>query len=85
MQFYHLPTMKDVAEFYVRMPGTLAAELQDEAKRNFRSRNAELVARLDESLHPTRKSLMNYEAGDLVGELLRRYPPDQIMIRIGKE
>ncbi len=77
--------MKDIVPFYVRLPAELRAKLDEASKVNFRSVNSEVTARLEESFSPSRQSLMAYDAADLVGELMRRYPPGEIMIRIGKE
>ena len=77
--------VKDIVAFGTRLPGLLKAKLDKEAKNNHRSVNAEIVARLDESFKPSARSLMLYDSADLVGELMRRYPPGEIMIRIGTE
>lgn len=77
--------MKDAIPTYVRIPNDLKERIDAAASSNRRSRNAEIVTRLEDSFHPSRQQLVNYPVGDLLGELLRRYAPDEIMIRIGKE
>lgn len=77
--------MKDAIPTYIRIPNDLKERIDAAARENRRSRNAEVITRLEESFTPSSKSLVNYPVGDLLGELLRRYQPGEIMIRIGKE
>lgn len=81
---YH-ERMKDVIPTYVRLPVDLKDKIDAAAEKQSRSRNKEILARLDGSFAPSKSELASYDTGDLIGELLRRYPPGEIMIRIGKE
>ena len=74
--------VKDIVPIGIRIPAPLKKQLKQAAKTNYRSMNAEIAARLDESFNPSLKSLSQYEAGDLVRELMRRYQPGQIKIHI---
>ncbi len=40
--------------------------------------------RLHGSFSPLKCDLSHYNAGDLIGELLRGFAPQEVMIRIGK-
>lgn len=82
---YASRTMKDVVPTYVRIPGDLKSQLDAAANHNARSRNGEIIKRLRDSFSPSGKSLAAYETADLVNELMRRYSPDELLIRIGKE
>lgn len=75
--------VKDIVPVGIRIPAPLKKQLKQAAKTNYRSMNAEIAARLDESFNPSLPALSQYEAGDLVRELMRRYQPGQIKIQIG--
>lgn len=75
--------VKDIVPVGIRIPAPLKKQLKQAAKTNYRSMNAEIAARLDESFNPSLKSLINYSDGDLVRELMRRYEPGRISIKIG--
>jgi predicted transcriptional regulator len=80
----NVATMTDLIPTYVRLPESLKDRLDRAAATNRRSRNKEVVARLSESFEPSIQSLATVDSGLLIGELLRRYQPDEILIRIGK-
>ncbi len=77
--------VKEIVPLGIRIPAPLKKQLKQAAKQNYRSMNAEIAARLDESFHPSLKSLVSYEDGDLVRELMRRYARGAIKIQIGKD
>ncbi len=77
--------MKEVVPTYVRIPVELKSQLDVAAKENSRSINGEIIARLQESFHPSGGSLKYHDTGNLLSELMRRYAPGELMIRIGKE
>jgi len=76
--------MKNAVPTYIRLPAELKNKIDAAAKRNKSSRNNEMVARLDSTFNVSKAALADYDSGDLIGELLRRYDPESIMIRIGK-
>ncbi len=76
--------MDDVVPTYIRLPADLKRLIDEAAKANRRSKNREVLERLYGSFTPSKADLASYDAGDLIGELLRRYDPSEIMIRIGK-
>ncbi len=46
--------------------------------------NAEIVSRLQFSFHPEDVTLSEFTTGELVEELMNRFPPGMVEIRIGK-
>ncbi len=77
--------MEDVVPTYIRIPAELKRLIDEAAQRNRRSRNKEILERLHCSFSPSKSGLSSYDDGDLIGELLRRFGPGEIMIRVGKE
>ena len=77
--------MEDVVPTYIRLPADLKRMIDEAAKANRRSKNREVLDRLYGSFSPSKSDLSAYDAGDLIGELLRRFEPGEIMIRIGKD
>lgn len=81
---YH-ERMNDVIPTYVRLPVDLKEKIDEAADKRSHSRNKEILERLYSSFVPSKGDLASYDTGDLIGELLKRYPKDEIMIRIGKK
>lgn len=73
--------MKNINPLAVRLPAELKIKIDEAAARNKRSKNAEMVARLEESFRL--RPLEGYADGDLVAELMRRYKRGDIAIRVG--
>lgn len=73
---------RDIAPFGLRLPAKLKNKLEESAEKNIRSLNAELVARLAESLEGDEKRLGDYSTGELVDELLRRSEPGRVEIQV---
>lgn len=69
-----------IAPFGLRMQPELREKLEESAAKNGRSLNAELIARLESSFQ-TKKGL---KIDDLINELMGRFPPGRVEIRIGK-
>lgn len=44
-----------------------------------------IMSRLHGGLSPLKCDLSHYNAGDLIGERLRRFAPHEVVIRIGKD
>ncbi|PUA18002.1 hypothetical protein [Glaciimonas sp. PCH181] len=71
----------------LRIPNALHAKLQTSAVLATHSQNAEIIARLTqtyEDARPTRLSNPDdFPVGELIQELIERYGPERICIRIG--
>lgn len=76
LQVQHIPT------FNLRIQPELKANLERIAKKVPRSLNAEITARLEQSLVTT-KELKDYSDGELIDELIRRYGRDGVFIQLG--
>ena len=74
--------MREIAPFGVRIPAELKSQIEQAAEEGKRSMNSEVVARLEKSFQP---QLADYTDGELVAELMRRYAPGEIYIRIGTD
>jgi hypothetical protein len=75
--------MRDIAPFGLRIPADLKKQLEEGAKKNLRSLNAEMIVRLSDSFE--RRPLADYSDGDLVAELMNRYERGEIYIRLGRQ
>ena len=70
-----------LAPFGLRIPEELKAQLEKSSKQAGRSLNSEMVTRLSESY---RQPLGVYSDGELISELMSRYPKGEIYIRVGR-
>lgn len=77
--------MKDVVPTYVRIPGDLKSQLETAAHENDRSLNMEIVRRLKESFGTSAERLHMIDSADLMAELIRRYQPGHLLIKVGKD
>lgn len=75
--------MKDIVPFYVRLPAPLKEKLDAAAHERDTSLNKEIIGRLENSFCPTQETLRQYDAADLIAELVRRYPVGELFIQIG--
>lgn len=74
-----------IVPFGLRLQPELKARLEDAAAANSRSLNAEIAARLEASLQGRGDvSLPETSTGEIVNELLRRFPPNMVEIRLGQ-
>jgi len=77
---------KDIPPYGLRLQPDLKEKLASIVQEKKRSRdwslNSEIVERLEESLR-ARNDLAQFADGELIGELLRRYGPERIFIKIG--
>ena len=75
-------TKKDVTPLYVRIPDAIKSRIESAAYANGRSMNAEMVMRLVDSFVVEVRPLSTYSDGDLVRELIDRYPRGAVKIEI---
>jgi len=75
---------KDINPIGLRLPGDLRAKVQQSATENHRSMNAELVARVQESYEKASR-LEDFDDGQLVQELIRRWGRDSVYIQLGRK
>lgn len=76
---------RDIAPFGLRIPAELRKRLEKAAEKNIRSLNAEMVARLEDSLAVDDKKLSEYSVGELIQELIRRNEPGRLKIEFESE
>lgn len=76
--------MQDILRSQFRLPIDLADQLKGASEANNRSLNAEIVARLQMSFRQEGEALSSFNTGDLIEELLKRYPKERITITIGE-
>lgn len=76
LQLQHLP------KFNLRLQPDLKATLERLARKVPQSLNAEITARLEQSLVSS-KELKDYSDGELVDELIRRWGRDRVLIQLG--
>lgn len=74
----------NIAPFGLRMLPELRDKVEEAAKSNGRSMNAEIVARLQQSFAETTQPLQDLKTGELIDELMRRFPPGMVEVRVGK-
>lgn len=72
---------RDINPFGLRLPSDLEEKIIEAKEKSGRSKNAEMVYRLQESFRPP---LAAYSDGELISELMSRYDRGDIYIRIGK-
>jgi hypothetical protein len=73
---------KDINPFGLRIPTKLREQIEASAKEHHRSLNAELVARLQESME-VRNELQQFSDGELIQELILRWGRENIFIELG--
>lgn len=68
----------------LRVPEQLHERLHKSAEDAGRSYNAEIIKRLEDSYSPSASNLAAFGTGALIDELLSRFPPGDVGIRIGR-
>lgn len=68
----------------LRVPQDLHERLHASAEAAGRSYNAEILKRLEDSFNPGQAGLSSYGTGTLIDEILSRFPPGEVGIRLGR-
>lgn len=76
--------LQNISPYNLRLQPDLKATLERLARKASRSLNAEITARLEESLS-TSKDLKDYSDGELIDELIKRWGRSAVYIQLGNK